>query len=144
MTVDKISTAKLSPSSEKQGNAPTLPAGFAYNAQNWLVMQPEEQDCPVSICSWLQVAARTRDLQGDNYGYLLHWLDDDNRHHYWAMPAELLAGDGSEYRRILLSRGMRLSNTVKARQLLSLFIQQQTAKYAVSPKNLPYLPAQAC
>jgi len=40
------------------------------------------------------------------------------------MPAELLAGDGSEYRRILLSRGMRLSNSVKARQLLSLFIQQ--------------------
>ncbi|GHX95442.1 hypothetical protein VCSRO111_2130 [Vibrio cholerae] len=57
-------------------------------------------------------------------GYLLHWLDDDNRHRYWAMPAELLAGDGSEYRRILLSRGMRLSNSVKARQLLSLFIQQ--------------------
>ncbi|WP_236574501.1 DUF927 domain-containing protein [Shewanella algae] len=40
------------------------------------------------------------------------------------MPAELLAGDGSEYRRILLSRGMRLSNSVKARQLLSLSIQQ--------------------
>jgi len=40
------------------------------------------------------------------------------------MPAELLAGDGSEYRRILLSRGMRLSNSIKARQLLSLFIQQ--------------------
>lgn len=103
---------------------PTLPAGFAYNAQNWLVMQPTGQDSPVKICSWLQVAARTRDPQGDNYGYLLHWLDDDNRHRYWAMPAELLAGDGSEYRRILLSRGMRLSNSVKARQLLSLFIQQ--------------------
>ena len=105
-------------------NAPTLPPGFAYNAQNWLVMQPAGQDSPVKICSWLQVAARTRDPQGDNYGYLLHWLDDDNRHRYWAMPAELLAGDGSEYRRILLSRGMRLSNSVKARQLLSLFIQQ--------------------
>ena len=103
---------------------PTLPAGFAYNAQNWLVMQPAGQDSPVKICSWLQVAARTRDPQGENYGYLLHWLDDDNRHRYWAMPAELLAGDGSEYRRILLSRGMRLSNSVKARQLLSLFIQQ--------------------
>lgn len=87
-------------------------------------MQPAGQDSPVKICSWLQVAARTRDPQGDNYGYLLHWLDDDNRHRYWAMPAELLAGDGSEYRRILLSRGMRLSNSVKARQLLSLFIQQ--------------------
>lgn len=44
---------------------PTLPAGFAYNAQNWLVMQPAGQDSPVNICSWLQVAARTRDPQGD-------------------------------------------------------------------------------
>ncbi|OOF30987.1 DUF927 domain-containing protein [Salinivibrio proteolyticus] len=124
MAADKPSVPTPLPASEMNNNAPTLPAGFAYNAQNWLVMQPAGQDSPVKICSWLQVAARTRDPQGDNYGYLLHWLDDDNRHRYWAMPAELLAGDGSEYRRILLSRGMRLSNSVKARQLLSLFIQQ--------------------
>jgi putative DNA primase/helicase len=124
MAVDKPSAPTPLPASEMNNNAPTLPPGFAYNAQNWLVMQPAGQDSPVKICSWLQVAARTRDPQGDNYGYLLHWLDDDNRHRYWAMPAELLAGDGSEYRRILLSRGMRLSNSVKARQLLSLFIQQ--------------------
>ncbi len=66
---------------------------------------------------------------------MLHWLDDDDRHRYWAMPAELLAGDGSEYRRILLSRGMRLSNSLKARQLLSLFIQQMgelTTQKAIS------------
>ncbi|MDG2790559.1 DUF927 domain-containing protein [Vibrio parahaemolyticus] len=124
MAVDKPSASNQLPSSDMHSNEPKLPAGFAYNAQNWLVMQPAGQDSPVKICSWLQVAARTRDPQGDNYGYLLHWLDDDNRHRYWAMPAELLAGDGSEYRRILLSRGMRLSNSVKARQLLSLFIQQ--------------------
>ena len=124
MAADKPSASNQLSASDMPSNAPTLPAGFAYNAQNWLVMQPAGQDSPVKICSWLQVAARTRDPQGDNYGYLLHWLDDDNRHRYWAMPAELLAGDGSEYRRILLSRGMRLSNSVKARQLLSLFIQQ--------------------
>lgn len=124
MSVDKPSASTPLPANELNYNMPTLPAGFAYNAQNWLVMQPTGQDSPVKICSWLQVAARTRDPQGENYGYLLHWLDDDNRHRYWAMPAELLAGDGSEYRRILLSRGMRLSNSVKARQLLSLFIQQ--------------------
>jgi hypothetical protein len=39
--------------------------GFAYNAQKWLVMQLAGQDSPVKICSWLQVAARTRDPQGD-------------------------------------------------------------------------------
>jgi hypothetical protein len=44
---------------------PTLSTGFAYNTQNWLVMQPAGQDSSVKICSWLQVAARTRDPQGD-------------------------------------------------------------------------------
>ncbi len=138
--MSRVNSSRLSTSVNRDAisqisHSPDLPSGFAYNAQQWLVMQPVGQDSPIKICSWLQVAARTRDLQGENYGYLLHWLDDDDRYRYWAMPAELLAGDGSEYRRILLSRGMRLSNSLKARQLLSLFIQQMgelTTQKAIS------------
>ncbi|MDN3489334.1 hypothetical protein QMA00_09785 [Pseudoalteromonas sp. APC 3694] len=40
MAVDKASASNPLPASEMHSNAPTLPAGFAYNAQNWLVMQP--------------------------------------------------------------------------------------------------------
>jgi hypothetical protein len=65
MAVDKPSASNPLSASEMYSNEPTLPAGFAYNAQNWLVMQPAGQDSPVKICSWLQVAARTRDQQGD-------------------------------------------------------------------------------
>ena len=67
MAVDKPSASTPLPASDMHSNAPTLPAGFAYNAQNWLVMKPAGQDSPVKICSWLQVAARTRDLQGDTF-----------------------------------------------------------------------------
>ncbi|WJV62789.1 hypothetical protein PCO86_01210 [Pectobacteriaceae bacterium CE70] len=58
MAVDKPSESNQLPANEMNSTAPTLPAGFAYNAQNWLVMQPTGQDSPVKICSWLQVAAR--------------------------------------------------------------------------------------
>ena len=67
MAADKPSALNQLPASDMHSNAPTLPAGFAYNAQNWLVMQPAGQDSPVKICSWLQVAARTRDPQGDTF-----------------------------------------------------------------------------
>ncbi|CAM2899742.1 hypothetical protein VIOR103205_07205 [Vibrio ordalii] len=67
MAVDKPSASNQLPSSDMHSKVPTLPAGFAYNAQNWLVMQLAGQDSPVKICSWLQVAARTRDPQGDTF-----------------------------------------------------------------------------
>lgn len=65
MAVDKPSASNQLPASDMHSKVPTLPAGFAYNAQKWLVMHPAGQDSPVKICSWLQVAARTRDPQGD-------------------------------------------------------------------------------
>ncbi|MDF7369841.1 hypothetical protein NFG21_04160 [Proteus mirabilis] len=49
MAVDKASASNPLPASEMHSNAPTLPAGFAYNAQNWLVMQPAGQDSPVAL-----------------------------------------------------------------------------------------------
>ncbi|WP_244884472.1 hypothetical protein [Marinagarivorans algicola] len=65
MAVDKPPASNPLPANELNNNVPTLPAGFAYNAQNWLVMQLAGQDSPVKIYSWLQVAARTRHPQGD-------------------------------------------------------------------------------
>ncbi|MDC9522658.1 hypothetical protein PSH55_16245 [Pseudoalteromonas sp. Angola-31] len=40
MAADKPSASTPLPASEMNNSAPTLPPGFAYNAQNWLVMQP--------------------------------------------------------------------------------------------------------
>ncbi|RLV58312.1 DUF927 domain-containing protein [Parashewanella curva] len=102
-----------------------LPSDFYYDENTkWLMRQGSDNNPAYRVCSWLQVEARTRDTTGSNYGYLLHWVDDDNRPKRWAMPAELLASDGSQYRRILLMKGLKISSTVKARQSLTYFIQR--------------------
>ncbi len=102
-----------------------LPDEFYYDEKTkWLMRRGADNNPSYRVCSWLQVEARTRDVSGSNYGYLLHWLDDDNRPKRWAMPAELLASDGSQYRRTLLMKGVKISSTSKARQALTYFIQR--------------------
>ncbi len=67
--------------------------------------------------------ALTRDQNGENHGRLLQFMDADGRNHQWAMPMELLAGDGNEYRRNLLSMGLQIAPGRKARELLTTYIQ---------------------
>ena len=115
-----------------------LPDGFYYDEKtHWLMRNGIDNNPPYRVCSWLQVEARTRDTSGSNYGYLLHWVDDDNKPKRWAMPAEMLASDGTQYRRILLMKGLKINCTVKARQSLTYFIQRmgeliQKQVYSVS------------
>ena len=81
---------------------------------------------PLWICSKLEITAVTRDDKGGAWGRLLEFDDLDNVHHAWAMPMELLKGDGAEYRGVLLSMGLQVATAQKARNLLTQYIQ--TAK----------------
>lgn len=81
---------------------------------------------PLWICSKLEITAVTRDAKNESWGRLLEFDDLDGAHHVWAMPMEMLKGDGSEYRGILLSMGLQMSTMQKARNLLTQYIQ--TAK----------------
>ncbi len=58
------------------------------------------------VCSGLKVAALTRDDSGGEWGRLLGFRDPDGHDHEWAMPTEMLAGDGTEYRARLLEQGL--------------------------------------
>lgn len=60
----------------------------------------------VRICSALSILASTADDTGCNHGILLSWRDNRNIQHRWAMPSELLAGDGAEIGRVLMSMGL--------------------------------------
>ncbi|WGD29876.1 DUF927 domain-containing protein [Ancylobacter sp. WKF20] len=80
------------------------------------------------FCSPLTVVAQTRDADGRNWGRLLRVLDRDGRSSEWAMPMELLAGDGSEYRRELLRMGLIPAPGNKAREHLHEFICTQRPK----------------
>lgn len=75
------------------------------------------------VCSELKITAFTRDAKNESWGRLLEFDDMDGTHHAWAMPMELLKGDGAEYRGILLGMGLQIAGSGKARNLLTQFIQ---------------------
>lgn len=84
---------------------------FFLNEQGvWFQPAPNsngEQPQPIWVCSPLEVLAITRDHNNENHGKLLQFYDYDGMEHRWAMPLELLAGDGTVYRQFLLSGGLQ-------------------------------------
>ena len=80
---------------------------------------------PEWVCSRLEVEAATRDQDGNGWGYLLNFPDPLNRLKQWAMPSRMLAGDGGEYRAALLSMGLRIATSPRARNLLTQYIQSR-------------------
>ena len=61
------------------------------------------------FCSSLEVAAVTRDHNGEAWGRLLIVTDRDDAKHEWAMPMKMLAADGATYREQLLSLGLDIT-----------------------------------
>ena len=110
---------------------PALPARFTLNADG-VYYQGTSNDGetlpPARICSPLHITAMTRDADNNAWGRLLEFQDNDNESHRWAMPQELLAGDGSEYRRALLSMGLEIAPSTQARQRLAEYIQTSPVK----------------
>ncbi|MEQ1804502.1 MAG: DUF927 domain-containing protein, partial [Burkholderiaceae bacterium] len=78
---------------------------------------------PQWVCSCLAVSATTSDADGGGYGYLLEFTDPRGKAQRWAMPARMLAGDGSEYRATLLNNGLRIAPGIKPRGLLTTYLQ---------------------
>jgi uncharacterized protein (DUF927 family)/phage/plasmid primase-like uncharacterized protein len=81
------------------------------------------EQAPRWICSKLSVIAKTRDAKGNEWGRLLEWKDDDGTQHQWAMPLELLQGDGSDVRRELARCGLSIAPSRAAHELLTSFLQ---------------------
>lgn len=80
------------------------------------------------ICDPLHIAAKTRDESSSAWGRLLKWKDADGRPHQWAMPMELLEGDGADVRRELAHHGLRIAPGRKPRELLESYIKNQDVK----------------
>ncbi|PUE06151.1 DUF927 domain-containing protein [Limnohabitans sp. WS1] len=75
------------------------------------------------LCSRLDVLARTRDQDGGGWGYLLRFADPLGQVKTWAMPARTLSSDGAEYRAYLMSQGLLIGASPRARNLLTQYIQ---------------------
>jgi uncharacterized protein (DUF927 family) len=78
---------------------------------------------PRWVCSPLRLCAKTRDDRSGEWGRLLEWEDADGTVHRWAMPMELLQGDGSEVRRELARRGLAIAPGRQCRELLAAYLQ---------------------
>lgn len=77
------------------------------------------------ICSELRVTAHSRDSANGDWGYLLEFADADGQAKRWVMPATMLAGDGTQYRSILLGMGLRIGAALMAKNQLTVYIQTE-------------------
>lgn len=93
----------------------------------WFLPPPSkegEQPDAIWICSPLEAVAITRDHNNENFGKLLQFSDPDSVKHSWAIPSEFLAGDGLEYRKILMSLGVEIAEGKKSREYLTRYLQR--------------------
>jgi uncharacterized protein (DUF927 family) len=99
---------------------------FLTNAKGvfYISKDGEGNDRPAKwVCSPLQVVAKTRDERNGEWGRLLEWRDDDGKLHRWAMPLEMLEGDGTDVRRELARLGLQISSNQSERSLLAAYIK---------------------
>jgi putative DNA primase/helicase len=70
------------------------------------------------VCGPFAVLGVTRDSEQGNFGLLIRWKDKDAVPQEWALPMNMLAGDGQAVRSQLLSRGLVLGASKSAREAL--------------------------
>jgi putative DNA primase/helicase len=100
-----------------------VPISFRLSEQGVYFVDPTGEKDDTFICGPLRVTAATRNTDSQDWGRLLEFVDADGRIHEWSMPMSMLAGDGTEYRSRLLSMGLVISSSRKARELLTTYIQ---------------------
>lgn len=87
----------------------------------------DEAETDEFVCSPLEVLAITCDEHGENYGRLIRVLPHGaSAWREWAVPMEMLAGDGSELRAVLLAMGVTIPH--KQRQALMDYLMHSTPK----------------
>jgi putative DNA primase/helicase len=96
-----------------------LADGFEINqAGVWF----SKGNAKIFVCSPLYVLAYARDERNENYAKLLKFSDLDGKSHHWLMPQELLAAYGSEIRKMLLSKGLKLGEDRQAKEFLTRYL----------------------
>ncbi len=97
-------------------------SGYHINEKGVWYQQAKDAD-PKWLSSPVFVEALTRNASGRSWGRLLTFKDQDGVIKNWSMPMELLAGDGSEIRRNLLSLGAEMAIGKCERQLFLAYLQ---------------------
>ena len=109
----------------------TATDGSKYRAGVWWFgTKPSKGDNPPTlvqswVCSPLHVDAVTYDNAGTNFGRLLRLRNTLGQWKTWAMPMDLLRGDGADLRGVLLSMGVHLDSSNAGRHMLATYLQSQ-------------------
>ena len=76
------------------------------------------------VCSRIEPLAKSRGRDNRNWGRLLEIVDSDGVCHVWAMPAKIgpTVGDGTDFRRELVDRGLEIASGQKARNRLNDYV----------------------
>nr|WP_321269050.1 DUF927 domain-containing protein [uncultured Tolumonas sp.] len=85
-----------------------------------------EPASPQWICSPLDITAKTRDTDSEEWGRLLEWRDPDGIKKVWGMPESLLMGDMSAILAPLASGGLDIGCNTK--KLVIAYIGSQNLK----------------
>ena len=109
-----------------------LPYGYSFSSRGLMWENPDQQDDgdddnkskALHIAGNFEVAAMTRNGEGNSWGLLLKWKDPDGRDHSFVLPHEMLASDGAEARRVLTSQGFYISPNLAARAKFNAFLLQ--------------------
>lgn len=111
-----------------------LPYGFTLSKDGVYYTAEGTDDkpaTPMRICSPLRVTAKSRGRQSEDWGRVIEFNDADGVRHEWAIPAEMLIGDGIEMRRELARLGLEMMAGMAAKnRLLEYLIQSKPAARA--------------
>jgi uncharacterized protein (DUF927 family) len=120
---DGADLAALLAAARPAKDEPRHSGGFQMLDRGLVWRDPSDQEKPeVLVAGPFEILALVRDDTGRAWGLLLRWKDPDGRTHEWAMPRALLAGDGADFRRVLLDEGLYLATSLKARNLFNTFL----------------------
>lgn len=96
-----------------------LPHGFRYDADGWIEKKDKGNDAEwTRLCSPIEILASTRDSANQSWGLLLRLRDQDGIWHKFAMPMNMLAGDGAELLKLLMDLGLLLGPAYQGRKSL--------------------------
>lgn len=112
---------RYEPAKRKRRSA--MPGGFRLTDEGVFYVESASDTKPLQICGYLEIAALTRNANGQCWGRLLKWRDPEGREHTWAMPMSLLSGDGGVYREHLLDGGLNIGPGRNRRDFLTVYIQ---------------------
>lgn len=109
----------------KRASSPVTDVTRFERADDGLYYREQKDDGdsnPVWVCSPIDILAATCSAESEDWGRLIQIEDQRGTKKEWTMPMSMLSGSGEDYRKHLLSLGLRIGAGQRAQRLLHTFI----------------------